>query len=1058
MILTKSNHESINLANLIENYRLNEELNNILIIVPTNRRLRLLKKELVSNTKSKTATNLKIETLGTLSQKILSEVEDFFDLSESAATVLLKQSSEQTTLEYFSSYKSMPFGTLDRIKNVISEYKKHGITPDGLIKEISKADIKEQKKARDIAAIYSIYNTKCHALKAYELGDIYQRTGDIPSEKLKNFFNELYPDIKQVILTGFSEFTTPEIRIISNITDHCCKQLFIELDYSPNNNYIFGHLENCHDNLIRFGFKSIKDTEIPYNSNFINSVRSDLFTSRQSKFQSYFHDTINIIEAGSREYEIELIAKQIKRLLSENICMPSDICVGFNLVNNYSNLVKDKFESFGIPFNLTDRTKLENSNPVSLIVNLLEIVENNFYFKSVFRGISNNFLKWDEFNSSNLMKVGSDLKIISGYDNWKSLISSALKKHDSDEPLITGRKSLEKALDDITRLNKLIEPFKKELTIDDFLSQLNSLIINLELPGKILAIEGEAGEENVKGLTAFLETVTEIFNLIKKEEGNKKYKNSYFLDQIRTACQWARFNIKEKSSYGVLITSLDEMRGLKFKQVFIGGLCDGEFPTKYSPEIFFSGSFRKQERIHLCEERYRFYQALTSWTDKLYLSYPQSDAKKELNQSTFLKDFRKLFDVPVINENVFTDTLFSQEELLFTSGTNASANSLSKIESIVKRELGEFKVSLKQNLEKIKKENLESVFLGVLSGKDDNLESSYLLSENGRLTLNEYSEKVFSISQLEKYALCPFKYFSENVLKLISLEDPAEDIEALEMGNLIHAVLFRFSLWLKENNVILNNCDEKTTALAREELFGIANEELKKLNINETASFHEIEKLFGINDDENKSILSYYLQYEQENTTDFVPRFFEVSFGRNVDVFSDSQISTSEPIKIGRVKLQGKIDRIEISESMNQFNIVDYKTGSKVVTGGDIKRGLSLQLPVYLYCVNELLKKVSEKDLNPAGMYIYSLKFQAGTFGKKEVQLTRSKKADYDSINSELFDNLEEMITDLSESISTGVFPLSKLADRNTKVCGYCSLGSICRIREADQYSDLPEK
>ena len=68
-------------------------------------------------------------------------------------------------------------------------------------------------------------------------------------------------------------------------------------------------------------------------------------------------------------------------------------------------------------------------------------------------------------------------------------------------------------------------------------------------------------------------------------------------------------------------------------------MIDGDFPTKYQPEIFFSGSFAKKERHHLNEERYRFYQALKSWSNKLYLTYPDSHDEKETVRSTFLDEF-----------------------------------------------------------------------------------------------------------------------------------------------------------------------------------------------------------------------------------------------------------------------------------------------------------------------------------------------------------------------------------------------------------------------------------
>ena len=49
---------------------------------------------------------------------------------------------------------------------------------------------------------------------------------------------------------------------------------------------------------------------------------------------------------------------------------------------------------------------------------------------------------------------------------------------------------------------------------------------------------------------------------------------------------------------------MNEIRGLNFDYLFISGLCDGDFPTRYSPEIFFSGAYVKSEIYHQTEERY----------------------------------------------------------------------------------------------------------------------------------------------------------------------------------------------------------------------------------------------------------------------------------------------------------------------------------------------------------------------------------------------------------------------------------------------------------------------
>ena len=67
---------------------------------------------------------------------------------------------------------------------------------------------------------------------------------------------------------------------------------------------------------------------------------------------------------------------------------------------------------------------------------------------------------------------------------------------------------------------------------------------------------------------------------------------------------------------------------------------------------------------------------------------------------------------------------------------------------------------------------------------------------NVRITPDEKLEKrsLFSVSQLEKYAQCAFKYFAENVLHLSEppSDSPDEDLSNLERGNILHRVLFLF--------------------------------------------------------------------------------------------------------------------------------------------------------------------------------------------------------------------------------------------------------------------------
>ena len=1050
MILTKANIASVDLDELIYGMIQEEQHAKFLLVVPTNRKQRQLKKELINQSPQNTADKINVESLSSFFQKLLANQKNFSMMSEGARSVLIRQCSEKVKLSYFTAYKNIPHGTLERITNVISEYKKRGITPEQLKREVERGDINERDKASDIANIYELFRNKCHELNAFEIGDVYREILQLEKETLMNSLKKSYPLLDTIIFSGFSEFTRPEVSIISRLSQRDDLQMFIDLDYYKYNPAVFSHIEESYSRLEEQGFKKVEDRSTQVHSSYFAHVKENLFIKNKVFAAEGYERKIHTLESPSRESEITTIAREIKRLILQEDVKPNEICLAFNLVKNYSFLVRDKFNIFGIPLNLTDRIGLNNSAPVIAVVNLLEVLETRYFYKSLFRALSSHLISIDNLDLSNLMIVAGELKIISGIDKWKKYISSAIHSETFEEEKTGQNKErFSKALRDIAKVEKILKPFERDLSIDDFLKEMNNLLVEIKLPQNILSIGGEKSEENVKGLTALIETITEVFRLIEIDEGrDKKYDISYFLEQIRTACRWSRFNVKEKSSYGVLVTSLDEIRGLKFKHLFIAGLCDGELPTRYNPEIFFSGSFRRGEEYRLCEERFRFYQAISSWSDKLYLSYPGSDSKRELNESTFLKDFKTIFKTSELVPGELKKFVFSKEEFLQSVSIgefNEPSEYEELVKSAIKRDPDEFKTSLE--IDRLSSESANE-FSGMLISEENNLAGDYKLSKQGGADLAKNKDRVFSVSQLEKYAACPFKYFLENILSVTPLEEPKEDIEALEFGNILHSVLFNFSLWLREKNIDMRNCSDTQFDEALKMIIALSEKELEKIKIDDAVSFYEMEKLFGLVGDIRESILYKYLELERNDDSGFKPEYFETTFGRTRGASSDPLLSREEPVLIGDVKLQGKIDRVEISDDKKSFNVVDYKSGGKSVSQNEINEGLFLQLPVYLYAMKQMLGEQESKTYMPAFMYIYSLKFRKDDFGKSLIKLSSKKNYDLIEQNESLFKIIEEKIPKYVEDISRGKFNLSSHPDREKRICSFCNFKSVCRVAE----------
>ena len=425
MILTKEKLKSsdIDIDLLINQKLAGANIKAVLFIVPTNRKSRHLKKQLISLAPNSSASKINIETLSTLSSKLLSLTKPFHQLSEAAAMVFIKQITKQCQFKYLSKYRDeIPPGTIDRIVNLISEYKRNGIKPESLIKESEKFEPTEMNKAHDIAQIYNKFLDKCSKLNAFEIGDVYNELNLLDENIFKQNAKTIFPEIEFIFVDGFSEFTKPEISIISKLADSA--KLFISFDYHSDNYQLFAHIEKCFNLLTEAGFNTIQDNR-EEESKFQLLLKENLFQNSAGN-QADHSGWISKIVGRSREEEVELIGKKIKQVLNDTKVQPHEICVSFNLVSEYSTYVKDIFDKLKIPYNLTDRTPLQNSGPITAIINFLEIAENDYYYKNIFRAINSGFLNLDEVSVSNLLKVASDLKIVSGKENWKLRIKDEL--------------------------------------------------------------------------------------------------------------------------------------------------------------------------------------------------------------------------------------------------------------------------------------------------------------------------------------------------------------------------------------------------------------------------------------------------------------------------------------------------------------------------------------------------------------------------------------------------------------------------------------------------------
>ena len=532
---------------------------------------------------------------------------------------------------------------------------------------------------------------------------------------------------------------------------------------------------------------------------------------------------------------------------------------------------------------------------------------------------------------------------------------------------------------------------------------------------------------------------------------------------------------------GVRILPLNQTKDLSFDIVILGGLVDGEFPEVFYSDTFLPISQRDTESDRLCKDRFLFYQALTLYRKQLYLLSPQYDSDVELVESSFIDELQRVAEINTSTED--DRTLFSTENFLKNYGTYVWEHSETEgleepaVPSMMLPTLPLIVHNVR--VEKSRTVTVEESCTGTpkLRQYEGQLISN-LLSSASRRALEQRRDRTYSVSQLETYGECPFRYFSNRVLNLNPTEEEETGLTSMEKGSLAHRILFEFYDRCRDAPSI-SGCPDEEFETARVDLQRIArshlNVEEAQRHLNRPDKLFwdvEVERLIGGYG--RTGILPAFLEQERERNLEVQPRHFEVRFGITDKKHTDPYLGSDEPITVGEISLLGKIDRVELGNGM--FVIGDYKTGSSTPKLNDILEGRSLQLPLYVAVVEQLLRQRSspiqgfEGDFDSVegvgGVY-YVLQEESKTelgIGDKEYN---GKAFHVSSRSGQLLPNSRYQIADTDtdsdssafrsivdkaighanryvRSIAEGDFQLT--SHDKTKVCRYCSFKRICRV------------
>ena len=447
----------------------------------------------------------------------------------------------------------------------------------------------------------------------------------------------------------------------------------------------------------------------------------------------------------------------------------------------------------------------------------------------------------------------------------------------------------------------------------------------------------------------------------------------------------------------VLIGAIDRARNPNLKFTLVLGVNESVFPAAPATPPILTDTDRDELkrsgialgpdlRERLARERYYGYIACTRASDKLAVTFARHDADgKSLNPSPFIAQLRGFFPSLEIEEfRADADWRAAEHagELIVPLMKLNSPHPASGHPLPARRGEG-----LGEGRDKNWAELLELPSLKSLAASLRQLQEPDP-AENLSLAL---TEKLFgpvlrtSVSRLEEFAQCPFRFFVRSGLR--AGERKIFELDARERGSFQHDVLRIFHERLAAEG---RRWRDLTPPEARERIRAIAVELTENFRgglLQDTAQARfEARAMTGSLQDFIEVVVTWLREQNE-----FDPAAAELDFGGGEARAPALELDLGDG---HRLALQGRIDRVDLWREPGNDTalalVMDYKSGGKRLDAVLVEHGVQLQLLTYLNVLRHWAdprRALGVARLTPVGVFYVNLRGQYESGGTRAEAL-----------------------------------------------------------------------
>jgi len=1027
-------------------------------------------------------------------RRIISDAEKYFFL-ERAVTALARAGE----LVHLGAIATRP-GCLQSLVDIIGEIKRADMTVEAFEGFIQTAS--GRPRDLDLARIYRRYTEELQQQDLLDAEDAYLHALDLFRHR-----PDLPPGLQGVrtlIVDGFFDFTPIQKKLLRYLIERI-PDVTVTLPFDPANPSVFHiPLEDTLAFFSSFGdpFEMEYTVETEPFHPALATLRRGLFNPEATPCQEV--PPIFIFSGANFSHEVEEIGREVKRLVIEDGYRPGEIAV-IARTPAYLQAVSEELDRRGIPSTFDVVEPLVAVPSVKAAVKVLDCRANHAATEPYVALLKNDYLHSftdlprDAVENA-MIAVGTQLPLhpfrrrLRSVERIKDYQARTLAQRTVDQEEIEfERARLKRAQAALAAARESLEGMRRALaeipprgTLAEMIGGFRRALAAFGLADRLqerLLRAGDAEEElrllarDLGGLQELESRLDDLLRIAGRESSSLASDTitvEEFRDLVTHLLQRTEFRTERGHPDGVRVLDVTQARGLAFRAVFLPGLIEGEFPRSPDRDWIYpeaerhrlaeAGLFLEDLSLRTFEakEEHFFYHAACEATERLYLSFPRTEATGEATVvSRFVDDVRQLYTlaqesdqtvIALAERDLGTYDLrqaASHPEMIralvasFYHTTADDALVLHLYQQAVSEGWLPPTIFPRLRSEAQREAGERTPFEGVLQHP---LIRQQLATRFG-------PHHVYSPSQLNLYGRCPFQFFCRRILRLERREEAALDLVALDRGYLLHAILHDFfarhtkaPLWRERHAEY-----ERELVSVAEDVFARYEETALPLH----RGLWEIEKAEIT--DTLRRFLEAEIAYQQDVAAHEVhPYWLELGFGMNPDAEVRChpasrptplvlERSTGQPPGSGdRICLRGRMDRVDRSAD-GKYIVYDYKlrTGVRL---SEIREGSDIQIPLYIHALASLFLRPGEEVIG-GGYYVV-------TEGHRRRGLYRSDCTDYTGIPLRAESNLPpaewhallkdavRYVWEYVEGMRRGDF---RVQPRSDVCCPRCDYRSVCR-------------